>query len=298
MIDLHLHSTVSDGSETPEELVARGCRIGLKALALTDHDSLEGVEAFLAACRARGVTGLSGVELSAAVGEAQGSLHILGYGADPNHPQVSERLGRVRAGRDWRNHEILAKLAGLGFALEWPEVVRAAGGDVVGRVHIAQAMVARGFVASVAEAFERFLARGRPAYANRYRLTPEEAIGMIRAAGGAAVAAHPFLWESDEAKLEEGLRGLKALGLAGIEAYHSECNAEATVTLLRMTRRLGLLVTGGSDYHGKVKPDLQMGKGYGALCVPDDVLPPLLHALGEDNPWVVGGKEDRKAVRL
>ena len=286
MIDLHLHSTVSDGSETPEELVFHGCRIGLKAMALTDHDSLDGVEAFLAACRAHGMTGLAAVELSAAVDEAKGSLHILGYGVDPNHPQVSERLGRVRAGRDQRNHEILAKLVDLGFALEWPAVEQASGGDVVGRVHIAQAMVARGYVASIAEAFERFLARGRPAYANRYRLAPEEAVGMIRAAGGVAVVAHPFSWEKDEAKLEAGLNGLKAAGLAGVEAYYAEYSAEQTVALLRLAKRLGLLTTGGSDYHGKAKPDLQLGKGYGSLCVPDEVLPPLLHALGADNPWV------------
>jgi len=296
MIDLHLHSTVSDGSETPEELVIHGCRVGLKAMALTDHDSLDGVEAFLAACRAHGMTGLAAVELSAAVGEEKGSLHILGYGVDPNHPQVSERLGRVRAGRDRRNHEILARLVGLGFALEWPAVEQASGGDVVGRVHIAQAMVARGYVASIAEAFERFLARGRPAYANRYRLAPEEAIGMIRAAGGAAVVAHPFSWEQDEAKLEAGLRGLKELGLAGIEAYHSDYGAETTIALLRLAKRLGVWVTGGSDYHGKAKPNLQMGKGYGSLCVPDEVLPPLLQALGADTPWVA--KEDGKAVRL
>lgn len=286
MIDLHLHSTNSDGSETPEELVLRGKAAGLKALALTDHDNMGGAADFLAACRANGMTGFSGVEISAALDEGAGTLHILGYGVDPAHPQVEESLGRVLDGRAWRNEQILARLNELGLELEWAEVQACAGEGVVGRPHFAQAMIARDYVCSTEEAFERYLAKGRPAYVERYRLYPEEGIRMIRASGGVAVVAHPFTWLRDEARLEEGLAELKALGLAGVEAYYSEHSPEQTVALLRSAKRVGLLTTGGSDYHGLVNPDVAMGTGFGSLCVPDACLPPLLDAVGRGNPWL------------
>ena len=286
MIDLHLHSTNSDGTDTPEELVIRGRQIGLKAMALTDHDTLGGVGEFLAACRKHGMTGIAGVEISVAVEEGTGTLHILGYGLDPEHPLVKESLGRVLDGRAWRNGQILSKLNELGLEVAWDEVQACAGEDVVGRPHLAQALINRGYVSSVQEAFDRYLAKGRPAYVDRYRLYPEEGIRMIREAGGVAVIAHPFTWESDERTLEAGLVALKAMGLAGVEAAYSEYGPERTVTLLRMAKKHGLLTTGGSDYHGLAKPDIALGKGFGALCVPDEYLPPLLQALGEGNPWV------------
>ena len=287
MIDLHLHSTNSDGSETPEELVARGHRAGLKAMALTDHDNMAGVEEFLAACRLHGVTGIAGVEISADVEDGHGTLHILGYGVNPEHPLVKESLGRVLDGRAWRNEQILELLNKLGLELEWGEVQACAGEDVVGRAHFAQAMIDRDYVSSVVEAFDRYLAKGRPAYVNRYRLYPDEGIRMIREAGGVAVIAHPFSWELDEVKLEAGLRELKEAGLAGVEAVYSEYTPEQSVTLLRLAKKLGMLTTGGSDYHGLAKPDIALGTGFGSLCVPDEYLPPLLAALGADNPWAV-----------
>lgn len=295
MIDLHLHSTNSDGSDTPEQLVRRGRRLGLRAIALTDHDNMGGVPEFLEACRACGLTGLAGVEISAAVGDGHGTMHILGYGVDPHHPLVQESLERVLEGRAWRNEQILAKLNELGLELEWAEVQACAGEDVVGRPHFAQALIDRGHLSSVAEAFDRYLAKGRPAYVDRYRLYPEEGIRMIREAGGVAVLAHPFSWENSEPRLEAGLRTLKEQGLAGIEAVYSEYTPEQTLTLLRMAKRMGLLTTGGSDYHGAPKPDVAMGTGTGRLCVPDEYLPPLLDALGRDNPWVALSEREARA---
>lgn len=287
MIDLHLHSTNSDGSETPEELVVLGRQAGLSAMALTDHDNMGGAAAFLAACRAHGLTGIAGVEISAHVEEGHGSMHLLGYGLDPGHPAVEENLGRVLDGRAWRNEQIIERLNGLGLELEWAEVQACAGEDIVGRPHIAQALIDRNYVSSVDEAFERYLAKGSPAYVDRYRLYPQEGIRMIREAGGVAVLAHPFSWELDEARLEAGLRELKALGLGGVEAVYSGYDAGQTVTLLRLAKRLELLVTGGSDYHGLAKPEIALGKGFGSLCVADGYLPPLLEAMGAGNPWVV-----------
>jgi predicted metal-dependent phosphoesterase TrpH len=286
MIDLHIHSTNSDGSEPPGRLVDLGLQAGLTAMALTDHDNMGGVEEFLDACRARGMTGIAGVEISAAVDEGHGSLHILGYGVDPRHPLVEESLGRVLDGRAWRNEQILEKLNGLGLELEWAEVQACAGEDVIGRAHFAQALIDRDYVFSVEEAFDKYLDKGRPAYVDRYRLYPEEGIRMIREAGGVAVLAHPFSWEEDEARLEAGLCGLKAAGLAGLEAVYAGYTPGQTVALLRLAKKLGLLVTGGSDYHGLAKPDIALGRGFGSLHVSDEYLPPLLAALGEHNPWV------------
>jgi len=297
MIDLHLHSTNSDGADTPEELVLRGRQIGLKAMALTDHDNMGGVEDFLAACRVNAMTGIAGIEISAAVEEGHGTLHILGYGLQPHHPSVVENLGRVLDGRAWRNEQILEKLNGLGMELEWDEVLACAGEDVVGRVHFAQALIDRDYVSSVPEAFEKYLAKGRPGYVDRYRLYPAEGIQMIREAGGVAVIAHPFTWELDEASLEAGLRELKEAGLMGVEAVYSEYNAEQTVTLLRLAKKLDLLTNGGSDYHGLAKSDLSLGKGFGSLCVPDSYLPPLLQALGPENPWVAVAEETSRTGR-
>lgn len=287
MIDLHLHSTASDGTDTPEELVERGVRQGVRALALTDHDTLSGVSAFLAACRHHGVTGIGGIEISAECEEGAGSLHILGYGIDPDHPGLQERLARIIESRDWRNQQILAKLQEMGLELEWNEVEECAGDDVVGRIHFAQALINRDYVFSTEEAFEQYLGKGGPAYVDRYRLSSADGIGMIREAGGVAVMAHPFSWMSDDAELEAGLRLLKQQGLAGIEAYYSEYDPEQTITLLRLAKKYDLLVTGGSDYHGLIKPDLEIGRGFGKLCVPDDCLMPLIHRIGEANAQVV-----------
>jgi predicted metal-dependent phosphoesterase TrpH len=150
-------------------------------------------------------------------------------------------------------------------------------------------MMARGYVASVHEAFVRFLTKGAPAYVNRYRLSPADGIRFIRAAGGVAVMAHPFTWQPDDALLEPALRELQALGLGGIEAYYPEYMPERTVTYLRLARKLGLVATGGTDYHGVVKPDLRLGSARGNFAVPDDVLAPLLAAL-PSHDWVTGAQ--------
>lgn len=277
MIDLHLHSTFSDGSDTPAQLVSRGAAAGLSALALTDHDSTHGVPAFLAACREARLAGLAGVEISVEV--PGGTLHILGLGIDPAHPELNENLDRVLDGRDWRNHKILTKLNALGVALTWDEVAAQAGEDVIGRPHFAQAMIRRGYAASTQAVFDDYLARGKPAYVDRFRLEPVEGIRLIRAAGGVAVLAHPFTWEPDFALLDGKLAALRAAGLGGVEAYYSEHTPEQTVAYLRLAKRHGLLVTGGSDYHGGSKDRIAMGTGFGNLSVPDDLLPPLLAAL-------------------
>ncbi|MEI6211805.1 MAG: PHP domain-containing protein [bacterium] len=277
MIDLHIHSTHSDGSETPEALVALGAQAGLKAMALTDHDNVHGAAIFLQACRQHRITGFTGVEISAEV--PSGTLHILGYGVDPTHRELLHHLDRVLDGREWRNEQILERLQKLGFALDWAEVASLAGEDVVGRPHFARALQNRGFVSGTQEAFDKYLAKGKPAYVDRYRLLPADGIRLIRAAGGLPVMAHPFTWIAADAALEPALVELMAQGLGGIEAYYPEYASERTVTYLRMSRKLGLVVTGGTDFHGAAKPETSLGTGAGNFQVPDSLLPPLLAAL-------------------
>ena len=294
MIDLHLHSTHSDGAETPSALVRRGARAGLSAMALTDHDTMDGSEEFPQACREAGMTGIVGIELSCDTEENDGALHILGYGMNPEDPEVDESLTRVRESRNWRNEQILEKLNGLGLELEWSEVQACAGEDVIGRVHFAQALINRDYVFTVEEAFEKYLSKDAPAYVDRYGLYPEEGIRMITRAGGAAVLAHPFSWLDDEAELERSLIRFKRAGLYGIEVFHSAHTPEMSVTLMRLANRLGLKMTGGSDYHGEPREERASFRALGALAVPDHFLPPLLDAIdGARNPQVfLGEKHD------
>lgn len=294
MIDLHIHSTKSDGSETPEDLVKMGSKAGLVAMALTDHDTMDGAEEFLAACRATQMTGIAGIELSADVGESNGTLHILGYGLNPENPELLENLEKVQNGRMWRNEQIVERLNALGLELEWTEVEDCAQEDVIGRVHIAQALINRDYVSSIPEAFEKYLGKGAPAYVSRYHLYPEECVRLIREAGGAAVVAHPITWEEEPEDLEAGLKRLKEAGLYGIEAIHSDIPYEQVITLMRMAKRLDLQITGGSDFHGAPKPEVVIGHGYGRAEISDEYLYPLLDAIhGATNPQVVLGKNFR-----
>ena len=277
MIDLHTHSTFSDGSDTPEALVALAAQVGLHALALTDHDNVHGAEPFLRACRSHRMLGLTGVELSAEV--PSGALHILGYGIDPTHSELLKNLDRVLDGREWRNEQILKRLNELGLALTWDEVAACAGEDVVGRPHFARAMQKRGYIGNTQEAFDRYLAKGQPAYVDRFRLFPAEGIRLIRAAGGLPVIAHPFTWIPESTAFETALAELTQQGLGGIEVYYPEHTNEQKIAYLRVAKKLGLVVTGGTDYHGAVKPNVALGKASGQFLVPDDLLPPLLAAL-------------------
>ncbi len=275
MIDLHTHSVYSDGCESPETLVRLAKAAGVRAIALTDHDTTAGLDDFMAACRREGIMGITGVEIGAQV--SVGTLHILGLGFDPENEALSDMLVRIRRSRDDRNYRILAKLNDLGFNLTWDEVQSFAGDDVVGRPHFARAMIARGWAESVGEVFERFLENGAPAYVDRLKPSPTETISLIRDAGGIAVVAHPFTWLDDAGALEAQLAILKSEGLVGVEVYHSSHSDEDVLELARIAKRLELLPTGGTDFHGEeVKPSIAVGKGAGNMAVSEDLLPPLL----------------------
>jgi len=269
VIDLHTHSTFSDGSLTPDELAREAARCRLTAVALTDHDGTTGVPSFLESCLREGIRGIPGVEIS--VDFKSGTMHMLGYFLDHTSRELEEVLLRLRGGREDRNHKILERLNALGLALTWEEVATFAGEDVVGRPHFAQALMAREYVKNKDEAFDRYLGKGKAAYVDRYRLTAEASVQMIRHARGTPVLAHPFTLGLKQNALRDFVRELKGVGLEGIEAYYSEHDEDQVRMCLGMARDFDLAVSGGSDFHGAVNPDIRLGRGFGNLCVPDDL---------------------------
>ncbi len=275
MVDLHLHSTFSDGSDSPEALVDLAIEAKLTAISLTDHDTTEGTERFLAAASACGISTITGIELS--VEGPDGSLHMLGYGIDPADSALQENLKELRNGRHRRNEKILQKLDNLGLSLDYDNVVGLAGNDeVVGRPHIAAAMVAAGYVETRQEAFQKYLIQGAPAYADRLRLGAARAMSLIRSAGGLPVLAHPHLLRLKRKPLQKLVAQLRRNGLAGIEVWHSRHNHNVIAALHGIAHDLGLLVTGGSDYHGQFKGSVRIGVGPGHLRVPDECFAKLM----------------------
>ncbi len=269
-VDLHLHSTASDGTDAPAEVVRRAVTAGLSTIALTDHDTLAGVgEAHVEAVRLA-IGFVPGTELS--VVWPTGTMHMLVYHLTPGPGPLQDELAGLRDGRDVRNTRILAKLAELGAPIS-PEAVEAeAGGGVVGRPHIAAVLVARGHADSISDAFDRFLARGRPAYVERTRLDAATAVDLARRSRAVPVLAHPHTIGVAAADYETAFRELAAAGLAGIECHYSEYPPELRTHLAELCERLGLIATGGSDYHGRYKPDIAVGFGRGDLVVPDEVV--------------------------
>jgi predicted metal-dependent phosphoesterase TrpH len=273
VIDLHTHSRYSDGTNSPEELVDLAVAKGLHAVALTDHDTVAGVPEFLAAAERAGIEGIPGIELSAEC--ASGTMHILGYFFDPEDPVLTRMLDRVKQGRSSRNLEILKKLNRLGYVIRWCEVEQLAGSDIVGRPHFAEALLRRGYVKSKKLAFDLLLAKGRPAYASRYHYTAQECIAAIRGAGGLAVLAHPATLHLSPRALYNQIRELAAEGLSGIEIYYADHRPDIQKLFKTWADELGLICTGGTDFHGANSPDLSIGSGFGNLHVPDRVLEEL-----------------------
>ncbi len=267
MIDLHFHSIFSDGDYTPEELVALGRKQKLTAMALTDHDTTEGVPRFLAAGAAEGLAVCPGVEISAEYNP--GTMHVLGYFLDTQNPALMDALVNIRDGRRIRNLKIIEQLRALGCAITFEECAAEAGGDVVGRPHIALILERKGYVKNKDEAFEKYLAKGKPGYVPRFRLLPSDCVKIIRDAGGVAVLAHPFTLQLKPDTLRQLVSDLVAVGLGGIEVFYSEHKDAQTRQYAALVAEFGLVATGGSDYHGRITPDIKLGRGFGGLNVPD-----------------------------
>jgi 3',5'-nucleoside bisphosphate phosphatase len=278
VIDLHTHSKASDGSDAPAALVALAARAGLSALALTDHDTVEGLTEARAAAAEFGVRLIQGCELSCEVGSA--TMHLLVYFLADGPGPLQDRLAGLQAARADRNRRIVDVLQRHGLDVTLDEILSEAGGGSVGRPHVAGVLLRKGYVASVQEAFDLWLAKGRPAYLDRERLLPSEAIALAHASGAVAVLAHPTSVCPEGPELERFVAGLAADGLDGVECEYGRYAPDLRARLRGMAERLGLAVTGGSDYHGRYKPDLALGTGLGDLAVPDE----LLDALEERRP--------------
>jgi len=277
MIDLHTHSTASDGRLSPAALVSYAHEKGLEALALTDHDTVEGLAEALAAGQQLGLEVLPGIEISADWPES--TLHILGYFIDYHDGQLLERLRILQDARNRRNPEIIRKLCSLGCDITLEEVMAEAITGQVGRPHIAQVLLQKGYVKSSQEAFDRYLRKGGAAYVDKFRFDPREAISMIRAAGGLAVLAHPStLAIRNSAELDAFVVAMKGCGLTGIEAFYSEHTPQQTRLYQEVARRHRLLVTGGSDFHGAYIKGIDLGIGNGNLAVPYSLVAELKQA--------------------
>ena len=249
--DLHLHTLFSDGTSSPDELIEEAQKEGIDCLSIADHDTVMGIEPALEYARKKGAEILSGIELTAEYNNQE--IHILGYLIDHKAQFLREKLEVLRQNRIERIYKITDKLKAMGFSLAPDKVFALADNATVGRMHVARAMVSEGIVASPAEAFARFIGDKGRAYVCGFRLSPGEAIGLIRKAGGLSVLAHPYTVR-DELAMR-----LIELGLDGLEVYYPEHNPTTTAFYLDFARRHNLLVTGGSDYHGLAKPEVRIG---------------------------------------
>jgi hypothetical protein len=275
-LDLHLHTTHSDGSSTPAEVVHLARRAGVTALAITDHDITTGVAEAAATGQQLEIEIIPGIEISSTLDDSE--LHVLGYFLDPRDPALNERLTVLRESRHRRNPQIIERLQTMGIDITYEEVRALARTDSVGRPHIARILVGKGVVGTAQEAFDRFLAEGRPAYVPRMLPSPAEAVQWIKAARGLAVLAHPTWIKATTGTPADLVRQLKADGLDGVEVHYSTHTPRQTREYLDLATRLGLLVTGGSDFHGLTKPDIQVGVGRGTLHIPETLLPKLKEA--------------------
>jgi hypothetical protein len=271
-IDLHIHSTASDGSFTPAEIIDHAQKLNLAAIAITDHDSIDGSREALRIGIPPSFNFLTGVEISAAhppFFPGSGSFHILGYDIHLDNRDLNQALSKLQDARRNRNPSILKRLNKLGFQISLDEVNQEVGEGQLGRPHIAYAMVKKGFVTSIDEAFDKYLGTRGPAYVDKYRIECEQAIQIIRAAGGVPVLAHPALLDiENDQKLDALLQNLVKIGLAGIEVYYPEHSPQQIGQYTELARKYGLLMTGGTDFHGTITPQIKMGSGNGSLFIP------------------------------
>lgn len=279
IIDLHTHSTASDGSDSPSRVVELAAQAGLAAIALTDHDTQEGVDEALTAATSTGLEVVPGVELSLQFDA--GGMHLIVLWLEPGSGPLQDRLKGLQLGRGARNERIVELLEAAGMPVTIEEVLEEAGGGTVGRPHIAAVMMRRGYVPDIRTAFDLWLGTGKPAYVGRDRLDPEEAISLARESGAVPVLAHPHtLGITTAPAMADVLDRLKRAGLVGLEAHYSSYRAHERAGYADLARRFALLPSGGSDYHGTYKPGLGIGAGYGDLVVPGELLESLRNRAG------------------
>lgn len=273
MIDLHTHSTCSDGSDPPARIVALAAEAGCEAVALTDHDGLFGIEAAATAARTLGIGFVPGCEVSCAF--SPGTLHLLCYFVEPGDGPLQAQLDRLRVDRETRNERLVERLRELGVDIDFADVEAEAGGTTLGRPHFAAALVRKGVVSTMQEAFDELLAKGAPAYIPKAFISAETTLEAARGSGALVSLAHPLSLGLEPNALEATVADMAAAGLTGLECLYGRYSPEERSGLVDLAGRHGLVVTGGSDYHGTFKPDLSLGHGTGDLDVPISALKEL-----------------------
>lgn len=267
LIDLHVHSNASDGSLSPREVVELANEAGLTAIALTDHDTVAGIDEALDAASSLELTVIPGVELSCIYMEKE--IHILGLFIDHKNEVLLRFLTDAASKRKERNEKMLESFRSAGFLLTMDDLLCGNPNTIITRAHFARALLQKGYVSSVDQAFKKYLDPGRPFYRKRETITPEDAVQALLAAGGFVVLAHPCLYKFGWEKTESLISYLKSLGMKGLECFHSSNNQNESAMLRKLSIKYGLLPTGGSDFHGAAKPDIRIGFGRGGLRVPD-----------------------------
>lgn len=275
-VDMHTHSTYSDGTLTPAELVKQAFEAALKAVSLTDHDTVEGIPEAISEAEKLGLELMPGVEIST---DANPEMHILGFFDASNYKKIEKALSVPRENRKLRNEKIIRKLNSLGYDIALSDIKKNVGGDVTGRVHIAAALIEKGYIKSIEEGFSNLLAEGRPAYVEREKLSPADVVGMIAESGGIPVLAHPKYLGKGEKEFDELIIKLKGYGLMGIEVYYADNSHLETVKFQNIARKHKLIATGGSDFHGGVRTDVKLGTGRGSLKVGYEAFQKIKNAL-------------------
>ncbi|MDC0335997.1 PHP domain-containing protein [Pseudodesulfovibrio sp.] len=270
-IDLHTHSTASDGTLSPTELVRLAKESGLDAIALTDHDTFAGVAEAMEAGKESGIEVIPGCELSLESPDGVGWMHVVALWLPPEPEELKTAFDWVIEGRKTRNHEIVGKLRSQGISITY-EAVAARAQGTIGRPHFAQELLSLGVVSSINEAFKVWIGDHGRAYVPKRKLKPRQALNILNTIGATSILAHPFALGLNAAETEKLVRELMDMGLDGMEVYYSEHNEADTKTYKEMAQRLGLLISGGSDFHGTVKPKISLGKGKGGLHIPTELL--------------------------
>ncbi len=270
-IDLHTHSSCSDGSLTPPELADAARQAGVSAIALTDHDSVNGIAQITAAGEEIGLEIVPGVELSTEYGTEE--VHVVGLFIDPANPSLTDQLQAFRDNRNNRNLKMIDKLREeAGFVITADEIYARNPGSVIARPHIARYLVETGQVKDVQTVFDEYIAQGKSCYVERYKISPVEAVRLVHEAGGLAVLAHPCLYKISREELLGLVRQMKEAGLDGIEALYSRNQGSDEEDFRRIAADFDLLLSGGSDFHGASKPDIRIGTGKGNLMIPYELL--------------------------
>lgn len=265
-LDLHSHTTASDGSSTPNELLAEAAANSLEYISITDHDNIDALEEITSI--PENLKFINGVEISA---EFPKTLHILGYGFDEKNKTLNKHLSALQEYRKQRNHKMLKNMADRGFHISWEELKKEAKGEIVGRPHFAKLMHKKGYVETYQMAFDKYLKKGAPLYLNKKRLQPHKAIELILKAGGIPVMAHPYQTQLQDEELEQLVKKLTDYGLLGIEVFYSQHTKVQIEKYKDFARKYNLLTTAGSDYHGSNKPNIKLG-----MTVDEEYVEPFL----------------------